>query len=636
MQKKHRKLLMQMPQDGAPVPAKELAARLGISSRSVINYVGDITSEHPGLIQPTNRGYCLNRGKMQETLLNPEEGLPETSEKRALYMIRRILENEREPFSIFDFEEELFIGESTLRKDLPVMRQKLKEFDLFVEHQGGKLTISGDESNKRRMLSEVIYLEFNDNILSLSAIGRAFPDYDAAALKDLLIQVCNEYCYFLNEFALMNLVLDLLICIDRIKNNHVHMSGKSTYQFGHRERNLAQTIIQHLETHYNVVFNPLETDALTILLFGQLTKIDYKALNLNNIDQAVSPETLSIVATIKEELAVYDFLDFENAELMICFTVHIDNLLKRLENAYFTKNPLTGQIKNNCTFIYELSVLIAGIINRETGYFVSEHETAYIALHIGGMLQIQQSLRNKARCILVFPNYYNYANRMIEQLSQIFGASLVFEDVVTRPEDIERYGDVDMILSTVDMRLSKQAEVIIVNPFLLPHDRTVIQQGLERVIRKKKLIRTKQSLMKISDPDMFSVNQNFNNEYEAIDFMAETMISKGYADVSFLNDVYEREKSYSTAYGEVAVPHALKMDAKKTGMYICINEKAVPWGEAHVRIILLFSVNPRDKNIFYDVFENLIVLLLEPVNVKRIAACKTYLEFVDAILAAVS
>ena len=90
----------------------------------------------------------------------------------------------------------------------------------------------------------------------------------------------------------------------------------------------------------------------------------------------------------------------------------------------------------------------------------------------------------------------------------------------------------------------------------------------------------------------------------------------------------ERERSYSTAYGEVAVPHAFYMNALRTGMYICINAKPVQWGENRVRIMLLFAVNKDDRTRFYEVFENLIVLLLEPSNAHKVAQSRTYNEFI--------
>ncbi|MCL2608519.1 MAG: helix-turn-helix domain-containing protein, partial [Treponema sp.] len=340
-------MLRKLPSDGSAVTAREIAARIGVSVRSVVSYVGEIVREYPELVKSSEKGYTLDASRFRE-IEAAVAPLPDSSEKRALYMIRRILGSENRPFSIEDFQDELFVGDSTLRKDIPVMRRKLGEFDLSVGQRGGKFVISGSEPGKRRMLAEIMLAEFNDNILSMSAIARAFPDYDAAHLKETLSQICNERRYFINEYSLMNLVLDLFISIDRIKGNHPVPPPKKAYRFGNGEQEMARAIIERLEALYDVKFNRPETDELLLLLFSRLTKVDYSTLTLENIGETVDAETLRIVELVKSELDVPGFMDFGNAELMLYFTLHLDNMLWRLERNYATKNPLTEQIKTGC------------------------------------------------------------------------------------------------------------------------------------------------------------------------------------------------------------------------------------------------------------------------------------------------
>ncbi|MDR1689191.1 MAG: PTS sugar transporter subunit IIA [Clostridiales bacterium] len=634
MTSKHRNLLRCFPNDASVITAGDLALRLDISVRSVKNYIAEIAVTHPNLISSSRKGYAANRRELCRVLSESEisECLPETPKQRVLYIIRRILRETGGVFTLADFEAELFVSEEALRKDLPNVRLKLKEFDLYLEQRSGSLIIGGDESNKRRMLSEIVYLEFNDRILSLSSISKAFPDYDANALKAMLVEVCNDHYYFINEYALMSLVLDLIVGIDRIKNNFFARRNPETHKFGVRELDLARTIALKIENLYAVTFNPFEMDELCIILFGHLTKVDYKALTLDNLKDTVGEESLALLKLIQQELDVFEVLDFENPDFTLRFALHLHNLLTRLKNKYVTKNPLTEQIKSTCTFIYELAVIIAGIINRETGYFVDQHETAYIALHIGSMLQIQQSLRNKAKCLLVYPNYYDYAGKLMEKLTQGFGASLVFVGVATNPESLSRFGAVDFILSTVKLNPDPDKDIVTISPFFSERDKASVQAALERTVKKKKYERLRKSLLKISSPDLFFHNPSFENEENAITVMANEFIKREYAPDDFLNAVLKRERSYSTSYGDVAVPHSLQMMGYKTGMCIAISERPVPWGANKVRIMLMFCVNKDDRQIFYDVLENLIVLLLEPANAARAAACRGYNEFVDVIL----
>lgn len=48
-----------------------------------------------------------------------------------------------------------------------------------------------------------------------------------------------------------------------------------------------------------------------------------------------------------------------------------------------------------------------------------------------------------------------------------------------------------------------------------------------------------------------------------------------------------KEKNVITAYGNFAIPHAMKMEAKKTGIHIIISNRPIKWGEKYVQIEFL-------------------------------------------------
>ncbi|MDR2538230.1 MAG: PTS sugar transporter subunit IIA [Bifidobacteriaceae bacterium] len=702
LQGKHFDLLREFPKDGERITSETLARKLNISVRSVKTYVGQIRSENPQLIVPTVRGYRLNNEAYQSMDIAPHYNFPTTPEKRALRIIRVILENPGDDLTLKKLAEQLFVTESTIRKLMPTIKQHLQSFDLSLVQPKGRLKIIGSELDKRRILSETIYLEFNDNILSLATISKAFPEYDVGALKNLLLEICNQNSYFINEYALIGLVLDLLIKIVRIKNNAnqsqvdnfhppaapflplpasppttaavpsspppptaplspppavapappaavppvpaavpaspatAEVLSPSATEFATPELKLGEQIAKEIEIKYHLSFNQLELDELTGLLLSNITKVEYANANHQKskvaVQNIVSPESQKLMQLIREELSAFDILDFDNEEVMFSFTLHVDNLLKRLRNNYHTKNPLTEQIQRHCTFIYELAVSTAGIINRETGHHLDAHEIAYIAFHIGVMLQFQPTLRNKARCVLVFPRYYNLSNQLLEQLTEQFGASIIFLGVVSNAEEISSFDQVDMVLTTIDFPATPGVQVIRISPFLNTKDLSHIKTGLNSVVNLKNMYRLRDHLMEVSEPELFMVNPGFSNEIEAIELMSTRLIERGYAKAQFTEQVLDRERSYSTAYGKVAIPHALHMNAIKTGICIAVSQKPIKWGERKVQVMILFAVNAQDKARFYDIFENLMVLLLEPLVVAQLSQVQTYDAFITTLL----
>lgn len=282
--------------------------------------------------------------------------------------------------------------------------------------------------------------------------------------------------------------------------------------------------------------------------------------------------------------------------------------------------------------IFECAVALSGMITQETGYKLSEHETAYIALHIGSLLSTHLSLRNKILCVLLFPAYYDYGEKLTARLTEFFGASLVIQNVLTSVEEL--YGikyPVDLVISAVKIPVFYKTPSVCISPFITEHDLNAIRIQVEILYSAKKKSRLFEHLRQITGPEIFAKNKTFKDQDEAIRYMAGMMIKHGYAEERFCGEVLAREHSYSTAYGNIAIPHSMRMDAVKTGMFVLITDKPVLWGENQVNIVLLFSVNKETKNTFYDILDNLIILLLEAQNKVKIMECENCEEFITVL-----
>ena len=80
------------------------------------------------------------------------------------------------------------------------------------------------------------------------------------------------------------------------------------------------------------------------------------------------------------------------------------------------------------------------------------------------------------------------------------------------------------------------------------------------------------------------------------------------------------------------MPHSLKMEASRTGMYILLSDKPITWGEHMVNVVLLFAINRQDRELFHEIFDNLIVLLLEYQSLEKVLGSGSYAEFIESIL----
>ena len=71
--------------------------------------------------------------------------------------------------------------------------------------------------------------------------------------------------------------------------------------------------------------------------------------------------------------------------------------------------------------------------------------------------------------------------------------------------------------------------------------------------------------------------------------MVKKLVKLDYVDTHFKDEVLEREKMSSTAFGNFAIPHAMKMHANKTGINILISENPISWASIKMNATYLMK-----------------------------------------------
>ncbi len=634
MQTKHLKLLRLFLDSEEELTAQVLAMNLSVTDRSVKSYIAEINGQDPGLVQSSHRGYWVDKTRAMHALSSQVGKMPQTPGERVNYLLTQLLNGRLpgQPLDLYALSDTLCVSYETIKKDLLLVRKKLKEFNLYLTVANDCLTLEGQEQDKRRMFSSMLFAEFSDNILSLEEIGKIFPQYDIDQLVYILVEACKVYHYFINEYALLSLVLDVVISIDRIRNNCTFTQppiGERRYD--EHEMTLARQVIADIERSFDVIYTPQETEGLTVVLLSSLIRIDMGEIHAGNIEALAGKECMDLVRALREEMRRYDFIDGDSEQFLVRFTIHIKNLLVRLQHGHVTRNPLTEHIKASCPLIFECAVAISEKIRQTTGFTVDEHEIAYIALHIGSILGDQNAEQNKVSCVLLVPYYHDHTNQLLAQLTGLFGQQLVIRAIVTSYREFENLPTPDFLISTLQIPQSMM-EWVYINPFLTDRDISALQYKIERVRQKKKRSRLRDNLLKISNEQLFFHNPVLADENEAIPLMAEALRQHGYVDTGFVQDVFQRERNYSTTFGNIAVPHSMKMNAVKTGLSVVITDKPFSWGDNMVNVVLMFSISQGERALFYDIFDNLIVLLLEPINLKRVKECQTWEQFVTTMV----
>lgn len=76
-------------------------------------------------------------------------------------------------------------------------------------------------------------------------------------------------------------------------------------------------------------------------------------------------------------------------------------------------------------------------------------------------------------------------------------------------------------------------------------------------------------------------------------YISSRLIKLDYVDSSFFEEVLKREQLSSTAFGNFAIPHSMKMKAMKTGIDVVITRNPIAWDKYPVNLVLMICFNKK-------------------------------------------
>lgn len=613
------------------VTASSLAANMDVSTRSIKSYIQEINSVYPEAIESSREGYRIDKQAARRILEESGTHIPQSSQERIVYIINSLIKSDTS-VNTYDLCDEMFISYSTIKNDLQAVKSKLRKYDLQLNNNHDNLTVSGLEKNKRRLLSSILYDESNVNFVNLETIQNIFPEIEIELIKDSLLEIFDRFHYFVNDYSLINLVLHITIAIDRIRNRNVNTEDiRDMPPISSHEYELARGIARKIEQDFRIEYNQAEVYELALLLISRATAIDYQSITVSNLEDFITPECLALVRELISDVNSYYYIDLTEPEFLIRFALHIRNLLQRSKNNYFSRNPLTEEIKTSCPLIYDVSVCLSSTIKERTGISINDDEIAYIAFHLGSTLEAQKNLSEKVTAALYCPSYYDTNVKLTDTINRHFSSELLITNIFTEERELEKTGKNDLVLSTVPLNSVIQLPLLQISPFFTEKDVQSLRRQLTEIKTNKRRKQFREYLEYLIVPEFFERRDDLMDYDQVVRHMVGKMVSMGYVDEDFEQDIRAREQLSATAFQDFAIPHAMKMRAHKTGINVLISDTPVKWGDKQVRIVLMLCFNRDERFIFNEIFEPLTMVLSSRENVKRLVQAGDYQEFIEML-----
>lgn len=613
------------------VTAASLATNMDVSTRSIKSYIQEINSTYPEAIESSREGYRIRRQVAQKILGETGTHIPQSSQERIVYIINSLMKSDG-TVNVYDLCDEMFISYSTIKNDLQSVKRKLGRFDLRLLNNHDNLSVSGLEKNKRRLLSSILYDESNVNFVNLDTIQMIFPEIDIELIRFNLLDVFDQYHYFVNDYSLINLVLHITIAVDRMRNCNISTEETAAApSIRSHEYELANNIARRIENDFHIEYNQTEVHELALLLISRATAIDYKNINASNLEEFIGKDCASLVSELILAVSSYYYIDLGEPEFLFRFALHIRNLLQRSKSNYLSRNPLTEEIKTSCPLIYDVSVFLSSIIKERTGISINDDEIAYIAFHLGSTLEAQKNLSEKVSAILYCPSYYNTTVKLTDTINRYFSAEILITNILTEERQLGHTPKCDLVLSTVPLNFVADFPLLQISPFFTEKDIRTVRARLSDIRIEKRRKQFRRHLEHLIIPELFERRGDLTDSQTVIRHMAENMMDLGYVAKNFEEEIYEREHMSSTAFQDFAIPHAMKMHAHKTGISVLISDTPITWDQKQVHIVLMLCFNREERYIFNEIFEPLTMILSSRENIKRLVQAGNYMEFIDGL-----
>lgn len=635
MNSNEKKLLKYLYSKNEWRTSNELATHLGVSIRNIKYSIKRINYEIL-CIEASKKGYRIIEDKKELVKNIIEDNNDEiiSSEERQQYILNALFTREN-GVDVYDLADELSVSDSTVRQDLSKIREYLDKHMLALQLIEDKYLLIGNEKAKRQVMSEILSKEVNNGKLLENVVG-SIVDYDKyKLLSKLLKEKLVEHNYFVTDFALLNLMIHLIVIIDRVSKNESIVEekiSKTEYPIS-REFKIASELFNEYSNILNLNFTDSEVLSYSLLLESMTLPANYlEVKDKKRIEEICGKDIVELVDKIISRVNSQYHIDISESNFYIKFALHIKNLVARVKDNKSNKNPYIENIKFSYPLIYEVSVFIADCIYEETGYHINDDEITYLAMHLACVFEdnVKQS---RIQAVLICPSYYSLAEETAKKINEQFMGILNIVRIVT--EEVDSLESYDLIISTIELRGNYNNETILISPILSGKDIYHIRELISKIEGNKKNKEINDFLLPLFSKDLFFTDTDFKTNDDVIKILCDKLKDKSFVDDDYYSNVLKREEMSSTIFNKIAIPHSLKPCAKKSGIAICIFNKPQKIFNKGVNIVLLLAISNDDQLLFNNVFTKITEIMLSESSYKLISKCKTYDEFINVLKAGV-
>lgn len=619
----------------------DLQKQFSVSRRTVINYINQLNKEAAEIILSTPNGYSVRDYDAAKKLLadNQDEAVPDDYESRKTYMIENLLLTSRYP-QIDQMAADLCISLDTLNGFFLKFQKELKENHLFLKRKNNHAYVIGEDKYKRKYILKMLEHEMQDSRFSIQFIQKFFTFVSLEKIQFIVDTVLNQNKLFLDDYSKINYILHLGILLEsKNTSTPIHTVDEeppAPVDYPAHFTYITEEIYTLLANLYPYGFTLADIQEVSILMTTRIISSEYLNTSFQQLRLLVGDELNNLVEKIVSSVYQTYGIRLDTNDFMVRFALHLKNMLTRLRSSILIPNNQFISLKEDFPFLYLIASYIASVISAEEHVAVTENEISYIALHLGVLMEQEKACNQKFNCTLVLYNYYSLGESIINEISQ-YTKELHFTNIVTSYDQIASPESIDLIITTLPLETRLEIPQVRINLIPTSNDMDSVLhmvRQLKKELSNREIVAT---IHKFFKKDLFSADTEFSDYQEVLSFMGKKMMEKNYVGADFEKAIWEHEKTVSSAYANIAVPHPLSDtagSANQSAIYVLINKNPISWLQNQVDFVFMISLRPEDKSYFREIFDLLIKTVSLPETKKRIRTCQDFDAFVGLLIEA--
>lgn len=637
--KRQEQILAILAERNDYMTSRQLAELLQVSDRTIRSDVDAINRKMggalPAIESNVRSGYRINpeaklAASSQEEA--PDGDMPQTPGARCIYIIQKLLFDTRS-LNLTVLQSQIYVSGYSIDNDLKRIRRMLEPYaNLKLVRNRECISLEGDEASKRRFYRDLLVAEVQENFLNLDILAHMYRSFDLIEVKDIFVEVLEEYDYSIHESLFPMLILHAGTSIERMScSNYVNMDNKEQGLEETIEYQISKAFFERISDRLHIKVKDGEIGMFALVIMGRRAS-NYTSDFVNFRGRWLN--TKKLVKDALEQVYALFGLDFrQDDDLIAGLKMHMHGLVDRLKNQVTLEDVFLEEIKRKYPLVFEMGIYVVQLLEQQLDVEISDMESGFIALHLGAASERMNSVR-KYRAVMILPHNQSFSDMCVKKLSDMFRERMEVVRIFRYfEEDAVSALDADIILSTFPIGHKLDIPTVTINLFVDSETESKVLQALNQLDKKGFQLEFASHIGHLIRKEHYYQNLDLKTPREIIHFLCQGLMEAGIVEPEFEDIVEMREKMSPTSFvNAFAIPHAFGAFARSSTIAVAQLKNPVRWGTFDVRMVMLFAINGGDKRMIKIFFDWVSEIVNHPQELAELTVSCTYEEFIDRIL----